>query len=57
MKVWLVYDEGEVMAVFSNEKARECAEANDWNDIEMQTVRDTYEAEPLDHDAPNMEEE
>jgi hypothetical protein len=59
MNVWLVYDDGEVMGVFSNEvAAKQFAEANDWTDIEGPViVRDKYEPKPFDYDAPNLGEE
>jgi hypothetical protein len=56
MKVWLVHEDGEVMGVFSNEKAaKHFAEDHDLKDIEgPMAVQDTYEAKPLDYDAPNL---
>jgi hypothetical protein len=58
MKVWLVYNGDEVMGLFSNEKAaKHCAEVNDWNDIEVQHVQDTYEYKAPDYDAPNLGED
>jgi hypothetical protein len=57
-RAWLVYDDGEVMGVFSNEAAaKHCAEVNDWYDIEgPMTVKGRYERKPFDYDAPNLGE-
>jgi hypothetical protein len=46
MKVWLVHNDGEIMGVFSNEKAaKHFAEVHDYDDIDgPMTVHDTYPA-------------